>query len=1460
MAEDIATLGIEVRTNGVQQAARELQLLEERGGRAEVATSGLSKSVAGLKTAFAGLGVAAAIKQFVGAADEMANIESRIRLVTKSSAELAKVQGELFRRSQETQTSFRANADLYVSMARATDGLGLSQSRLLGLTDGISKAFVVSGAGAAETSTAIRQLGQALQSGTLRGDEFNSMAENAPRLMKAIADGIGVTRGELRQWAEDGKLTTDVVLPALEKGLRSVDGEFSQMPATVSRATAALGNAFDKWASDTNQQFGLNASLANSITAIADNFGLIADSAAVAGAAVVGKYVGSIVTATQATIASSAAAVRAAEAEAALLIVRKEHVAMLLAEAQAAAAAATGMQRLAIVEAQILPLQGQLAAATGAAAAAQTALIPGATLARGALAALGGPIGLVTTALTVGATAWMLWGDNADKAAAKTEDAVTKRIDGMIQKLDLLNAGLERATRKAFAQTVAAGESELKTVGAEIQYLKTQLDALDDKGGRGRFTDEGKDMQAKLSGFVARQIELESQLGAARQNSAKVGTEALDQYITKFATAEQKLAKSREEIVAGYMAVIKQTSTDGAFDAKNASHVAALKQLGVALQDVDKKSQSNTKSTSDAARAAEEATREYDQLIGSIRNKVAAEQASATYGEQMTDGQKLAVQLMSQLRDGTLKLTDARKAGLAAALQELIVIEKANDAKDEQTKRDKERAKLEADYAANINAALGPLEERARASELELQNYGKTEAQIQRTTISRIEEAKAILEQRLALTDLTDAQRASTEAAISYYSREIEARKKIAESSGLVDAMNQQVAMWRSIDQTAHDTFVSIFDSGKDVFERLRDTLKNTLYDLLYQMTVRKWIIDISASMSGQGVSQQAFGAGGGGSWLNNASNAYSLYNSGALTGGIGSIPGANMAGTAYANYTGTGIDGLLATNGAYGTAGSGAVSGLGAGMGMFGGAMLGYQLSGGNPAGTFAGGAIGVAGYGAAAGAAAGTGAVAGASAALAAIPVWGWIALAAMAILAGNQGGGTPHLGAATLTNFDDSQRTLKHEEAIGDETVWGGFKGNEGLAGPLNSLGIGIAKTIEGTLANFGDNRQVSVFSAFGADDDDASRGILRVFGEDGGVLAQNTSEGNMHRGVKFADDPEEGFAEFTESSGQVIRDALVAADLPGWVDDILGTLGDAPGLALVNQTIATINAIQDASERLEPILGITAEGLAGIVENAGGLDAALQAVNAYASLSLSSAEKWQISQQDLVRAFGDLNVSVPQSTDAFESMLRGIDQTTDSGQELYTNLLLLAPAFYSVANAVEDAFDSISKSTAKAVNDFAYDVMTDEQRYAFLDESLDKKLQEIQAATDPAEISKLVDEWLAMQNQAWGLLSDDEKRRLLPEFQNDAMEVESVGQGRLSVAPIDSAESDAKEIEREDRQAAKTKTAVKEGISEGMMQAATMMAQAGVDQATAAALIKAAADSLRGAFAGYETGRG
>ena len=143
--------------------------------------------------------------------------ENRIRLVTDSEQELATVTDELLASANRTRSSFESTVELYARVARSSEELGLSQREILNLTETVNQAIQVSGATAQEASAGVIQFAQGLASGALRGDELRSVMEQMPRLARALADGLGISIGELRKLGEEGELTTKRVVEALGK-------------------------------------------------------------------------------------------------------------------------------------------------------------------------------------------------------------------------------------------------------------------------------------------------------------------------------------------------------------------------------------------------------------------------------------------------------------------------------------------------------------------------------------------------------------------------------------------------------------------------------------------------------------------------------------------------------------------------------------------------------------------------------------------------------------------------------------------------------------------------------------------------------------------------------------------------------------------------------------------------------------------------------------------------------------------------------------------------------------------------------------------------------------------------------------------------------------------------------------------------------------------------------------------
>lgn len=183
---------------------------------------------------------ALSIHQVINYADSWTELQNRLKLVTESSVELNKATKAVYDIAQKTYQSLDATAQVYQRFADNADRLGLSQQKVAELTETVSKAVAISGASATVAQAALTQFGQALASGQLRGEELNSVMEQTPALAKAIADGMNVSVGELRKKAQDGEMTIEKVIQALERAADSVDKKFATSVATVSQGFTNL--------------------------------------------------------------------------------------------------------------------------------------------------------------------------------------------------------------------------------------------------------------------------------------------------------------------------------------------------------------------------------------------------------------------------------------------------------------------------------------------------------------------------------------------------------------------------------------------------------------------------------------------------------------------------------------------------------------------------------------------------------------------------------------------------------------------------------------------------------------------------------------------------------------------------------------------------------------------------------------------------------------------------------------------------------------------------------------------------------------------------------------------------------------------------------------------------------------------------------------------------------------------
>lgn len=185
-----------------------------------------------------------AVRGIANAADSYNLMNARLKLATESQEEFNTAQTELRRIAASTQAPLESLATLYQRISRPLREAGRSQKDILAVTEAVATSFRVSGASAQEAENGVIQFAQALGAGALRGDEFNSVAEQAPRLMQALADSLGVPIGALKEMAAQGLLTADVVTSALVEQLGVLRTEAESLPETVGGAMTALS---DRW-------------------------------------------------------------------------------------------------------------------------------------------------------------------------------------------------------------------------------------------------------------------------------------------------------------------------------------------------------------------------------------------------------------------------------------------------------------------------------------------------------------------------------------------------------------------------------------------------------------------------------------------------------------------------------------------------------------------------------------------------------------------------------------------------------------------------------------------------------------------------------------------------------------------------------------------------------------------------------------------------------------------------------------------------------------------------------------------------------------------------------------------------------------------------------------------------------------------------------------------------------------
>ena len=213
--------------------------LRDLGNASNNASNKLSRlvSLKGLlKTALAGIAVGKITKQAIGMSDEYANMHARLDMIRDSTQTTEELQKSIYTSAQRTGSAYTTMANGVAKMRMQAGDVFQNNGETIAFLETMNKSFVVGGASIEEQKSAMLQLTQAMASGKLQGDELRSLAETSPALIQAIANKLGVSRGEVKKLGADGKITADIVKTAMLDASEAIDQQFRNMPMTWGRA------------------------------------------------------------------------------------------------------------------------------------------------------------------------------------------------------------------------------------------------------------------------------------------------------------------------------------------------------------------------------------------------------------------------------------------------------------------------------------------------------------------------------------------------------------------------------------------------------------------------------------------------------------------------------------------------------------------------------------------------------------------------------------------------------------------------------------------------------------------------------------------------------------------------------------------------------------------------------------------------------------------------------------------------------------------------------------------------------------------------------------------------------------------------------------------------------------------------------------------------------------------------
>lgn len=1304
-----------------QQLAQAQQRLTQMG------SGSVMSSLNGLRGMLASLATYLSVQKIMEWTDAWTEAAGKIRVFARDQAEANEVMERIFQIAQNVRAPLTNIASLYHRLTISGQELGASQNQMLNFTELVGKALAVQGTSVTQARGMLLQLSQAMGSVRIRGQEFNSIMENGPLILKIVAqnlEGMGGSVAKLRQRMLDGKLMSKEFFDAFLKGAPGLEKMFAVAPKTFGQAFIVLTNAVEKYLGKINEAYGISDKFYQLAVLIGNNLSTIASGLMIAGTAAAFMFGPAVLGAAGTALLAVWATLGRITA-----VLLTNPFALL---AVAAVAAYQFRDSIKLGNDEVTTMGDLFSVVLPAIGEGFTTL--GTTISNmwiGTLELFGQSIDGLTDMFGTATSNWTgayreFYADVGSgfagvvKALTKTADAIgglilglgiglIRALEGIPNAVDQIGARMRNffiGHIESMVNGVIEGVNKLRSlVGkdglAPIQMARAEVDAK-------YFEKYGASIMGSIdAGFDMQGMYLTKKVEGLFASAAEAGKKRL-------ASASASGASHLNDILGGGQAGAGGSRKELNAAAKNAQ--ATIREM-VDLYRVGAQEQAEIERHKEVM-----LKQQYD--LGLINyaayNGQLEAMQNASFEKRRADFDALRGQLSQKLE------TLPKTLGAAGASQEEI----GNVLTDLRTKirdLDNDFEKLKNHnferLGANLVKALGPATEIVRNAELELTTQqSNLDIELQKlaakTNVSQVTEREQFIQEEIlrlgkaqvdtvvkykavmdqltkngAFSDMTDPSVLASWMKLNDAIQTAQAAvgdtaAKVREAAGQAFDAKQIEDFSKSLNTQITDAIV---DGGKTGWEFIRDIFKKPLKMVINAVLnpITNAISGVFNGMMNSGMTALGIGGGGGGAsaggMMGSAIN--SMGGQALMSAGKWVMGGMGMGGAAAAT-----AGGLSATVGA-GTSIIGATSG---GLGMsLGGSGLGLSAS-----------TAGATGYGLTAGsAAAGAGAAGGLAAGLAAIPVWGWAALAVMALIGGGafKGGETRSGG-----------------QYLGTKYLEGPSGGQINADGSRQAI-TGTIDSINSSLKLLGSTQIVKALES-GLESSKNGKGFAYAGGTLSGGATFGQSEQKYgiqnRRGSKTES---QAFAEFAEELKQATMQALVAADVKGKLGNYLRSLGDIDSL-LGESLVKAYDKVQasmlqraDLQAKIDELTTSASEKLtkARTAERA-----AIDDTNAELLEELYARADLVSAKNDLVNAYqieGDAMDRYAQQIRNYASALWLSDKSTMSGSGLMQEAKNQFYDTVNKANAGDSNAREVLTSKADAYLSAALDSATSKSQY-------------------------------------------------------------------------------------------------------------------------------------------------